>query len=137
MKQKNLKKVLTARNVQFYAKKESEDMDTKDMTLREVCQTLEVSRRAIQGYEKAGLVSATSKNKYGHLLYNKTARDRVAKIKLYQRFGFTIKEIQGIVDAPELVVQQVLREKIGHMEYERRQMDELIQKAQELLQGYQ
>ena len=29
------------------------------MTLREICETLEVSRRAIQGYENAGLVKAT------------------------------------------------------------------------------
>ena len=31
-------------------------------TLSEVCSVLEVSRRAVQGYENAGLVSATGKN---------------------------------------------------------------------------
>lgn len=30
----------------------------KDMTLREMCNALNISRRAVQGYEKAGLVSA-------------------------------------------------------------------------------
>ena len=42
-------------------------------TLSEVCSVLEVSRRAVQGYENAGLVSATGKNKYGHLLYDEEA----------------------------------------------------------------
>ena len=39
------------------------------MTLREVCDTLAVSRRAVQGYEKAGLVSAVGifhKGNQGH-----------------------------------------------------------------------
>ena len=35
---------------------------------REICETLGVSRRALQGYEKAGLVTASGRNKYGHLL---------------------------------------------------------------------
>lgn len=48
------------------------------MTLREICEALEVSRRAIQGYEKAGLVVATGRNKYGHLLY-----DEVMILMLY------------------------------------------------------
>lgn len=35
------------------------------MTLREVCNKTGVSRRAIQGYEKVGLVLSSGKNKYG------------------------------------------------------------------------
>lgn len=55
------------------------------MTLREICEALEVSRRAVQGYEKAGLVSATDQNKYGHLLYDEAAMLRIEQIKLFQR----------------------------------------------------
>lgn len=54
------------------------------MTLREICETLEVSRRAIQGYENAGLVKATGRNKYGHLLYDDKAKERIMlKMFLY------------------------------------------------------
>lgn len=35
------------------------------MTLREICESLGVSRRTLQGYEKAGLVASTGRNKYG------------------------------------------------------------------------
>lgn len=73
------------------------------MTLREICETLEVSRRTIQGYEKAGLVAATARNKCGHLLYDDTAKFRIARIKFYQQLGFTVKEITVIIDAPNVV----------------------------------
>lgn len=68
------------------------------MTLREICEALEVSRRAVQGYEKAGLVSATDRNKYGHLLYDEAAMLRIKQIKFYQQLGFSIKEIIDIIN---------------------------------------
>lgn len=38
-----------------------------DLLLREICRLTDVSRRAIQGYEKEGLVMPCGKNKYGYL----------------------------------------------------------------------
>ena len=58
--------MLTARSVQFYDKQGGNAME--DKTLHEVCEAFGVSRRAIQGYEKAGLVSASGKNERGYLL---------------------------------------------------------------------
>lgn len=49
----------------------------KDMTLREMCNALNISRRAVQGYEKAGLVSASGKNERGHLIYDENAQKRI------------------------------------------------------------
>jgi len=68
-------------------------------TLNELHMELGVSRRAVQGYEKAGLVSASGKNKYGHLLYDEKAPERIARIKLFQQLGFSIKEIRTLMDA--------------------------------------
>ena len=39
-------------------------------TLRKVCELVEITRRTVQGYEKAGLVAPIGKNKYGYLLYD-------------------------------------------------------------------
>ena len=66
-----LKRQLTARYVQFYAKLGGNGME--EMTLREICLSIGVSRRAVQGYEKAKLVSDTGKTKRGHLLYDRLA----------------------------------------------------------------
>ncbi len=53
---------------------------SKSKTLSELCSTLQVSRRAIQGYEKTGLVAASGKYKYGHLLYDAEAVERIRRI---------------------------------------------------------
>lgn len=62
------------------------------MTLREVCDAFEVSRRAVQGYEKEGLVSASERNERGYLLYDKTEQEKIRQIKFYQQLGFKLKE---------------------------------------------
>lgn len=82
------------------------------MTLREICETLSISRRVIQGYEKAGLVAATGRNKYGHLLYDDTAKSRIEKIRFYQQLGFTMKEIKVILDAPNVVIKEALERQV-------------------------
>ena len=98
------------------------------MTLREICETLEVSRRAVQGYEKAGLVSATSRNKYGHLLYDETAMLRIARIKFYQQLGFSIKEIIDIIDAPNILLKVALEKQVDKLRKEDAEIRELIER---------
>lgn len=43
------------------------------MTLKEVCKETGVTRKIVQTYENYGLVKATTKNKYGYLLYDDAA----------------------------------------------------------------
>ena len=103
------------------------------MTLREICEVLGVSRRAVQGYEKAGLVSATDRNKYGHLLYDEAAMLRIAQIKFYQQLGFSIKEIVNIIDAPSIFVKEVLEQQVEKLKKERTEISELIEKANQVI----
>ncbi len=106
-------------------------------TLKEICLELGVSRRAIQGYEEAGLVKATGKNKYGYLLYNQRAQERIKQIKFFQDLGFSIKEIAGLIDAtgevlkPKLIEQvRKLEEKVAKDEYTIQQAKEWISKLE-------
>lgn len=103
------------------------------MTLREICEALEVSRRAVQGYEKAGLVSATGRNKYGYLLYDEAAMLRIARIKFYQQLGFSIKEIIGIIDAPNILVKAALEAQVQKLKREKAEISELIEKANQVI----
>lgn len=105
----------------------------KCKTLNELHMEIGVSRRAVQGYEKAGLVSASGKNKYGHLLYDEKAQERIARIKLYQQLGFKIREIQTLIDAPGALVKMELEIRIRCLKEERINMDALIEKAYELM----
>lgn len=103
-------------------------------TLREVCAAARVSRRAVQGYEKAGLVSATGRNDRGYLLYDAAAQKRIEQVKMYQEFGFSIKEIVAIIDAPEDVLKAALLERLERLKDEQVCMDAVIQKIYELIQ---
>ncbi|MBQ6887941.1 MAG: MerR family transcriptional regulator [Lachnospiraceae bacterium] len=106
----------------------------KDMTLREVCNIAKVTRRAVQGYEKAGLVSATGKNERGYLLYDVNSQERIKQIKLFQRLGFSIREITYIIDAPNNILKSALEEKVKKLREKRENMEMLIDKANELIE---
>ncbi len=69
------------------------------LTLRELSETTGASRRAIQGYEKLGLIRAYGKTKSGYLLYDDEMVDRIKQIKILQYAGFTLKEIKCILEA--------------------------------------
>lgn len=105
------------------------------MMLREICSEFEISRRTVQGYEKAGLVSATGRNKYGHLLYDENAIQRIAKIKFYQQLGFSLKEITEIIDAPDAVLKAKLENQVETLNKEKEEMQELIEKAEQMIKA--
>ncbi len=90
----------------------------EQLTLNQIIDITGVSRRTIQRYEKFGLVSHSNKNKYGHLLYDNSAVERINSINFYHKIGFSVKEIVSIIDAPSEVKKSVLKPKI--LELERR-----------------
>lgn len=105
-----------------------------NMTLREVCQVTGVSRRAIQGYEQAGLVAATARNDRGYLLYDEESRRRIQQIKLFQDLGFSVKEIAGIIDAPKEELKEALAAKISALQEKGERIEVLIDKARRLIE---
>lgn len=104
-----------------------------EITLREVCESFGVSRRAVQGYEKVGLVSATSKNRRGYLLYDMDAQERIKKIKLFQQMGFSVKDIARIIDAPNHVLRVALEERIVKLKEDNIHTQNMIDKAYEMI----
>lgn len=103
------------------------------MTLREICVAAGVTRRAVQGYEKAGLVSPTGKTSRGYLLYDVHSQERIKQIRLYQQLGFSIKEIQRIIDAENDIKKQALEERIEKLKEEGENLETLINTAYEML----
>lgn len=104
-----------------------------EKTLRQVCIELKVSRRAVQGYEKAGLVAASGKNKYGHLLYGEPERERIRLVRFYQQLGFRLKEIKKLLDADGPVRKATLQAKVAELEKEDIHLRELIRQAKEYI----
>lgn len=125
-------KSLTARYVQFYAVRRKQ---MKNMTLREVCSTIGVSRRAVQGYEKEALVSATGKNNRGYLLYNAAAQNRIKKIKLYQDMGFSLKQIKQVIDDTGPTLRNALTQQREKLSQDIQQKNAMISIIQEMLKN--
>lgn len=105
------------------------------ISLREMCELLNVSRRSIQCYEKAGLMKATSKNKYGHLLYDEKTVNRAEKIRFLQQLGFKLREVKEIIDASDDVMKESIRKRVEELEVEQSRLNQLIQEAIEYIES--
>lgn len=106
----------------------------KNITLREVCEVACVTRRAVQGYEKAGLVSASGKSDRGYLLYDVGAQERIKQISFFQQLGFSIKEIKVIIDASNEVLKAALEDRVERLKEEKAHLEQAISKAYELIE---
>lgn len=103
------------------------------ITLREVCENVGVSRRAVQGYERAGLVIPTGKNERGYLLYSESEQEKIRQIKFFQEMGFSIKEIKELSTVSKEVMKAAIEKKIEALRLGIEQKESIIQMAQELL----
>ena len=103
-------------------------------TLREVCDCLHVTRRAVQGYEAIGLVHSSSVKKYGHLLYDDKAMEAIKEIKQYQQFGFQLKEIKELQGASKQVLKDELEKKIASLNRKQEELEEIIEAAHKMLE---
>ncbi len=104
-----------------------------DMTLREIHEAFGISRRAIQGYEKAGLVQKTGKNERGHLLYDEEAQTRIKKIRLFQQMGFSICEIKDMIDAPDDMLKPIMKQQLLKLKRQQGNIEILIEKMNDLI----
>lgn len=85
------------------------------VTLREVCDMVGISRRTVQGYEQAGLVASTGRNKYGYLLYDEEAVNRIRDIKMYQHYGFALRDIKVLLSTSEEEYVELMSKKLADM----------------------
>ena len=102
-------------------------------TLYEVCDEFKITRRMVQGYEKAGLVSPFGRNKYGHLLYDEECVERIRLVRFYQQMGFHLKEISGLIDALNDEKKSILSERVAMLESEHKEMQMIICRAKEYI----
>lgn len=102
-------------------------------TLRKVCELVEITRRTVQGYEKAGLVAPIGKNKYGYLLYDDVAAKKIRLIKQYQDFGFSVKQIKILLEATDELYIKMMVERLKDMQMELQQLQTNIKKIEVLI----
>lgn len=103
------------------------------MKLSELCKAVGISRRCVQGYEKEGLMGPVDKNKYGHLLYDQATLERARRIHFLQEIGFRVKEIKGLIDAPEEVVRAAVAGNLPKLRRREKELGELIEKVEKFV----
>lgn len=103
------------------------------MTLKEVCNMVGVTRRAVQCYEQEGLVSSTGKNKYGYLLYDDVAVKRIQEIRMYQDFGFALKDIKVLFVSSEEEYMELMSKKLGEMKKQMIELEANVIRIEELI----
>ena len=102
-------------------------------SLKEVCSIARVTRRMVQSYEKDGLVSASDRNKYGYLRYGDSELERVKQIRLYQLFGFKLKEIKEIIDAPKELKSMAVKKQLVKLKEKLAELNSTIESAERLI----
>lgn len=104
------------------------------MTLHELCDTLGVSRRTIQGYEKHGLVRASGRNERGYLLYDAHAQEEIRQIRQLQLFGFPVKEIKAIRRMTNEELRRKLLEQRTVLEQKSAGLNEQLRRLSEMIE---
>lgn len=107
----------------------------KEYTLRELCEKCGVTRRALQWYEKFGIVKAIGKNKMSHLLYDEETVKKVKEIKALQNYGLSVSEIKEYLESGSekqktFLIQkhEKLKEKCSRMISYLKEIENLIEK---------
>lgn len=104
------------------------------MTLREVCEAYGVTRRVVQGYEKAGLVAPSGHNERGYLLYDEDRQKQIKYIRQLQNLGFSILEIRHILVMSAEEKRKILGGQIQKLRTQQKELNKLIKIAEEMIE---
>ena len=77
-------------------------------SVKEIAKQSGVSVRTLHHYDAIGLLKPTRVTEAGYRYYDDEALERLYLILLFREIGFPLKEIQGILDAPDYDRNRVL-----------------------------
>lgn len=82
---------------------------------------LGVSRKALRGFEEAGLMPKNTGHRYRD--YDEDDIDRIWKIRVFQGMGFTLKEIVSMVNDEKFNLDDSIEQKIEELEKEKQKIE--------------
>ena len=99
------------------------------MTIHEVSELTGVSIRALQHYDKIGLLRPRRSIENGYRLYSDDDLARLQQILLFRELEFPLKNIKNIIDSPDFDQSRALQQQIELLELKREHIDNLIELA--------
>ena len=110
------------------------------MTIREMCETFDVTARTLRFYEQKELISPVREGQ--KRLYTRKDRGRLKLILRGKRFGFSLEEIRQLLDLYHIGDQQVTQlsrtyeiacDRLDDMVRQRDELNEAIEELQDQL----
>ena len=95
-------------------------------TVNQIAKQTGVSVRTLHHYDSIGLLKPTEITEAGYRLYDADALERLYLIIVYRELGFSLKQIAGILDAPDFDRNRALEEQIALLEEKREQLQNRI-----------
>lgn len=102
------------------------------MTVNEVSKLTGVSIRALQYYDKIGLLKPAKYTESGYRLYDDTALEMLQQILLFKELEFPLKEIKEILSNPEFDRRKALEQQIALLTMRKEHLEHLIAFAREI-----
>ena len=102
------------------------------MTVHEVSKLTGVSIRALQYYDKIGLLKPTGYTQSGYRLYDDTALETLQQILLFRELEFPLKEIKTIVSSADFDREKALEQQITLLTMKKEHLEDLISLAREI-----
>ena len=98
-------------------------------TVNEIAQLAHVSVRTLHHYDAIGLLKPTEVTEAGYRLYDDAALERLYLILLFRELEFPLKEIQGILDAPDFDRNRILEQQVELLKAKANHLQTLIHLA--------
>ena len=98
-------------------------------TVHEVSRLTGVSIRALQYYDKIGLLSPAAYSESGYRLYDDASLERLQQILLFRELEFPLKEIRSIVSRPDFDRKKALEQQVELLTLKKEHIENLINLA--------
>ena len=99
------------------------------LTVKQLAQKCGVSVRTLHHYDAIGLLKPVQTTDAGYRLYDEGSLERLYLILLFRELGFALKDIRGILDAPDFDRDRVLEQQIALLERKQRHLEHITNMA--------
>ena len=105
------------------------------MTVHQVSELTGVTVRALQYYDRLGLLPPAALSGAGYRLYDEAALERLQQILLFRELEFPLKEIKRILNSPNYDRNKALEQQIELLRLKKEHLERLIDLAREIKEG--
>lgn len=102
------------------------------LTVHEVSRLAGVSVRTLQHYDNIGLLHPAERTEAGYRLYDDASLEKLQQILLFRELEFPLKEIRGIIEAPDFDKARALDQQIELLALKKEHLQDLIDLAKRL-----